>query len=520
MQNVGAAWLMSSVTASPMMVALIQSATSFPAFLLALPAGALADIVDRRRLLLFTQGWMLLAACLLGVLTFAGMSTSWILLALTFAIGVGAAMNSPAWQATLPEMVPPRDLRPAVALNAISANLARAVGPALAGFVIAAVGAGVVFLLNALSFLGVVLVLYRWRPVRPGSKLPAEHTLGAMRAGLRYVRYAQPLRAVLWRTAAFIIFGSTLWALLPVLSRNLGFGSTGYGLLLGCFGAGAVAGGMSLPKVRQKQSTDSLLGAAIVLLAAVNLSLAYVRSFSGLCLVMAMGGLAWIVIMSSLNAAAQTTVPAWVRARALAVYQLVFQGGVAFGSALWGAVASKFDLRTAFMASGIGLILGLVLTSRFRLQAGEALDLTPSVHWPEPTIVIEHLQDAHVLVTVEYRIDPKQASEFALAMEALKVIRLRDGGMSWGLYQDSADPSRVVESFVVESWAEHQRQHERVTQTDLAVEEAVRSFHHGERPKVSHLVQMTEYRKPNHSFRLPTTKSSDSEADNIRPESR
>ena len=520
MQNVGAAWLMSSVSASPMMVALIQSATSFPAFLLSLPAGALADIVDRRRLLLFTQGWMLLAACLLGALTLAGMSTSWVLLALTFAIGVGAAMNSPAWQATLPELVPPRDLRPAVALNAISGNLARAVGPALAGFVIAAAGAGLVFLLNALSFLGVVLVLYRWRPVRPSSRLPAERTLGAMRAGLRYVRYAQPLRAVLWRTGTFIVFGSTLWALLPVLSRNLGFGSTGYGLLLGCFGAGAVTGGMSLPKVRQKQSTDSLLGAAIVLLAAVNLCLAYVRSFSGLCLVMAMGGLAWIVIMSSLNAAAQTTVPAWVRARALAVYQLVFQGGVAFGSALWGAVASKFDLPTAFMAGGIGLILGLVLTSRFRLQAGEALDLTPSVHWPEPAIVIEHPpEDAAVLVTVEYRIDPKQANEFALTMEALKVIRLRDGGMNWGLYQDSVDPSRVVESFVVESWAEHQRQHERVTQTDLAVEAAVRSFHHGERPKVSHLVHMTEYRKPNHSFRLPTTKSS-SEADHIRPESR
>jgi MFS family permease len=275
--------------------------------------------------------------------------------------------------------------------------------------------------------------------------------------------------------------------------------------LLGCFGAGAVTGGMYLPKVRQKQSTDSLLGAAIVLLAAVNLGLAYVRSFSGLCLLMVLGGVAWIVIMSSLNAGAQTAVPAWVRARALAVYQLVFQGGVALGSALWGVVASHFDLRTAFVTSGFGLILGLAVTSRFRLQAGEALDLTPSVHWPEPTIVIEHLQDAPVLVTVEYRIDPKQASEFALAMEALKVIRLRDGGMSWGLYQDSADPSRVVESFVVESWAEHQRQHERVTQTDLAVEAAVRSFHHGERPKVSHLLHMTEYRKPNHSFRPPTT---------------
>ena len=497
MQNVGGAWLMSSLAASPMMVALIQSATSFPAFLLALPAGALADVVDRRRLLLFTQGWMLLAATLLGVLTLGGMTTSWVLLALTFAIGVGAAMNSPAWQAILPEMVPVRDLRPAVALNAMSVNLARALGPALAGLVIAATSAGLVFLLNALSFLGVMLVLYRWRSEPRAGNLPTERTLGAIRAGLRYVRHAQPLRVVLWRTGAFILFGSILWALLPVLSRNLGLRSTGYGALLGCFGIGAVAGGMFLPKVRHRRSTDSLLGAATVLLAAVILGLAYVSSFVGLCLVMVIGGLAWIVIMSSLNAAAQTAVPGWVRARALAVYQLVFQGGVALGSALWGAVASRFDLPTAFLAASFGLILGLVLTSRFRLEAGESLDLTPSLHWPEPTIIIEPSpDDGPVLVMVEYCIDPQQASEFALAMQVLRVIRLRDGGTNWGLYQDSSDVSRVVETFVVESWAEHQRQHERVTRSDRAVEEAVRSFHQGEGPKVSHLFYLRGSRKP------------------------
>jgi MFS family permease len=425
---------------------------------------------------------MLLAATLLGVLTLGGMTTSWMLLALTFAIGLGAAMNSPAWQAILPEMVPARDLRPAVALNAMSVNLARAVGPALAGLVIAATGAGLVFLLNAL---GVMLVLYRWRLEPHAGSLPTERTLGAMRAGLRYVRHAQPLRAVLWHTGAFIPFGSILWALLPVLSRNLGFGSTDYGVLLGCFAIGAVTGGIFLPKLRHRRSTDSLLGAATFLLAAVILGLAYVGLFAGLCLAMAVGGLAWIIIMSSLNAGAQTAVPAWVRARALAVYQLVFQGG---GSVLWGAVASRFDLPTAFVAAALGLILGLVLTSRFRLEAGESLNLAPSLHWPEPAMVIESSpDDGPVLVIVEYRIDPQHAREFALAMQVLRVIRLRDGGMNWGLYQDSADPSRVVETFVVESWAEHQRQHERVTVADLAVEEAVRSFHRGDRPKVSHM---------------------------------
>jgi MFS family permease len=342
-----------------------------------------------------------------------------------------------------------------------------------------------------------MLVLYRWRPEPHTGSLPTERTLGAMRAGLRYVRHAEPLRAVLWRTGAFILFGSILWALLPVLSRTLGFGSTGYGLLLGCFGIGAVAGGVFLPKLHHRRSTDSLLGAATVLLAAVILGLAYVRLFAGLCLAMAVGGLAWIVIMSSLNAGAQTAVPAWVRARALAVYQLVFQGGVAFGSALWGAVASRFDLPTAFVAAALGLILGLVLTSRFRLEAGESLNLTPSLHWPEPAIVIESSpDDGPVLVIVEYRIDPQHAGEFALAMQALRVIRLRDGGMHWGLYQDSADPSRVVETFVVESWAEHQRQHERVTVADLAVEEAVRSFHRGDPPKVSHMFYLGGARKP------------------------
>lgn len=491
MQNVGAAWLMTSLAPSPTMVALVQAATSLPVFLIGLPAGAIADLLDRRRLLLVTQGWMLVVATLLGLLTFLDATTPWLLLSLTFALGLGAAMNGPAWQAITPELVGESELRAAVTLNSVGFNIARAVGPALGGIVVAALGSGAVFILNALSFLGVMIVLYRWPRVAQVSALPAEDVFGAMRAGVRYVRHAPSVQTVLLRTGAFILGGSALWALLPLVARDdLALDATGYGVILGCLGAGAVAGGILLPRIEKKLSTDGLLAGAVVLFALATAGPVYARNFTLLCAVMILGGIGWIAIMSTFNVAAQVTVPAWVRARALAVYAIIGQGGLAIGSALWGAVAERFSLTTTLLCAAATLAAGLVLSLRYPLKLEEKIDLSPSLHWPEPVLSGKPPPDAGpVLVTVEYFIDVAKTHDFTAAMRGVRLERLRDGAYRWGLYNDSAVPSRFVETFVVESWAEHLRQHERVTVADREIEEIVRAFHTGPgAPIITHFI--------------------------------
>jgi MFS family permease len=491
MQNVGAAWLMTSLAPSPTMVALVQAATSLPVFIVGLPAGAIADLVDRRRLLLATQAWMLLAAIALGVLTMMGAMTSGLLLALTFALGLGAAMNGPAWQAITPELVGASELKAAVTLNGVGYNVARAVGPALGGIVVAAFGSGAVFILNALSFLGVMIVLYGWRREPHESKMPAEDVFGAMRAGARYVRHSAVVQAVLIRTCAFIFGGSALWALLPLVARDeLGLDATGYGVILGSLGAGAVIGGVFLPRLERRLSTDVLLAGGVVLFAAATAGPAYTAHFALLCAVMVIGGVAWIALMSTFNVAAQVTVPEWVRARALAVYGIVAQGGVALGSAFWGVVAERLSLTTTLLCAAAALVASLAIAARYRLRLEDEIDFSPSAHWPEPVLAQQPAPDAGpVLITVEYRIDARRAQEFAAAMHGLRSQRLRDGAYRWGLYNDSATPTRFIETFVVESWAEHLRQHSRVTVADKAAEDIARAFHVGATaPVISHLI--------------------------------
>ncbi|HEU4402376.1 MAG TPA: MFS transporter [Candidatus Polarisedimenticolia bacterium] len=491
MQEVGAAWLMTSLSPSPLMVALVQAATTLPIFLLALPAGALADVVDRRRLLITTQTWMLLATGLLGALTLLGATTPWVLLTLTFVIGLGAALNAPAWQAIIPELVTRPALPAALALNGIAINLARAVGPALGGLVVAAAGPWAAFLLNSVSFTGVVVVLYRWRREVRRSALPAERMIGAMTAGLRYVRHAPDLRAVMMRSGAFILFGSALWALLPVVARfELGVGPTGYGLLLGCLGAGAVGGAALLPRLRRAVPINTLVASATLIFATVILLVGLVRSYAPMCLVMVAGGGAWLTLLTSFHSSAQGVLAGWVRGRALAVYLLVFFGGMAGGSALWGMVASHAGPSAALGWAGLGLVAALALTARYRLTTGEGLDLAPSRHWPAPAIVDDAEADrGPVLITVEYRVDPARAAEFARAMRDVRRVRRRDGAFRWDLFNDSEDEWRFLESFFVESWLEHLRQHERLTVDDREFEKRARLFHVGpEPPVVTHFI--------------------------------
>ena len=332
MQDLGGTWLMTSLTSSPVLIALVQAATTFPVFILALLAGALADVVDRRRLLIVTQSWMLLASAALGILTLAGLTTAWLLLGLTFLLGLGAALNAPAWQAIIPELVVRRELPSALALNGIAINLARALGPALGGLIVAAAGPGPTFLLNAVSFLGVIVVLSRWeRPPRQ-SLLPAENLVGALLAGLRYVRHAPDLHAVLLRSSAFIVCGSALPALLPVIVRfTLSGGPADYGLVLGCFGVGAVLGAISLPRLRRALSTDGLVRAASVVYGLVLALPAVAPGIAVLCLGVGLAGLEWMILLTCFHASAQAALAPWVRGRGLAVYLMMFFGGMAGG---------------------------------------------------------------------------------------------------------------------------------------------------------------------------------------------
>ena len=491
MEDVGEAWLMTSLSASTLMVALVETAGSLPIVLLAVPSGAFADIIDRRRLLIITQAWMLIVAATLGLLTIAGVTTPWLLLILAFALGLGAALNAPAWEAITPELVDRKDLPAAVTLGAVAFNVARAVGPALGGLLVAAFGSGPVFLLNAVSFLGVIFVLYRWRRPVAKSNLPPEHVLGAMRAGVRYVRHTPALQAVLVRAAAFILCASALWALLPLVARRgLGLNAAGYGVLLGCLGLGGVTGATFLPKVRQKISTDSLVVGATLIFAAVTIVVGYVHIAALVGGSLFFGGIAWIALLSTFNVAAQTATAAWVRARVLGVYMLAFFGGFAAGSAMWGWIAGRAGISLTLLIAAVGLVVGLTTGIRFKLRCGENLDLTPSAHWPEPKVQAEpEPQAGPVLVTIEYQIDPGDADAFTEAARASGEIKRRDGAFYWNLFRDTADKGRFVETFIVDSWAEHERQHGRLTKADREVEKRAQAFHVGASPpKISHLI--------------------------------
>jgi len=375
MQNVGAGWLMTQLTMSPLMVSLVTAATTLPVFLVILPAGALADLVDRRRFLLITQAWMVAAASLLGILTLMHVITPWVLLGFTFLLGLGAVMNDPAWQAITQEIVSPPQHAPAVALNSVGFNVARAVGPALGGMVIAAAGSGVAFLLNAASFFGVIFFLYRWK--RPSFEHVEKGKVSdAMWAGIRYMRTAPVVQCVLIRTGAFSLAASSLPALLPLLARP--HGVTGYGLLLGSFGLGALAGAAILPRMRRRLSVDGVVAAAILVFAAMTFAAGRVESFHWLSLVLFTSGTAWIGILACLNVAAQTMSPPYLRARALSMYLLVLQGGMALGSAAWGGLATKIGIPLTLSASAVAMVAGLFAVRRYRLTA-QQLALSPSV---------------------------------------------------------------------------------------------------------------------------------------------
>jgi MFS family permease len=410
---------------------------------------------------------------------------------LTFALGLGFALNAPAWQAVVPELVPRAEVPAAVALNGVSVNASRAVGPAMGGVLVAAAGPEAAFLLNALSFVAVLWVLFRWDRPAAGGALPAEHLVGAMRAGVRYVRHAPPFQAVLVRSAAFVSGAAGLWALLPAVAReSADWGPAGYGAMLGSLGVGAVLGTLLLPAVRRGTSADVVVTGGTLLFAASAACVALLPSLWARCLLLFLAGAAWLAVLTTLSSSAQVLLPAWVRARALSVYLLVFFGGMAAGSVLWGLVAGPLGVPLALLASAGWMIVRLAAGLRFRLPAGPPPDVEPACHFPEaPAMPAAEYDRGPVLVTVEYRVPADRAADFRAAVGPLRAARLRDGAIRWDLFQDVEDAERLVEVFLVESWVEHLRQHERVTDEDWAHAAAARALHAGDRPpRVTHLV--------------------------------
>jgi MFS family permease len=491
MNTVGAVTVIAALSDSPTLIALVQTANSVPAVLLALIMGSLADIVDRRRFAIASQGWMLLSVTALAALTLSDVITPGLALGLTFALGAGMASTFVIYQALTQDFVPRSELLAAVALNGVAINLARAVGPAAAGLIIAALSAGALFAVEAgLLALIVGLVMMRVRPPGP-ARASGERFAPAVRAGIRFVRFSPPVRTVLFRGAAFSVSASALWALLPVVALGrLGLSESSFGLLMGCVGCGAILAATMLPRLRRRMPFDRMIALGSLGLAGGLIALAYVPWAELVACLLVVTGACWLTVLSSLNTSAQRVAPGWVRARTLAAFQLVLQGGLAAGSLVWGLVTGVADVETALTIAAGGLVAGVALARRWPLGQTERSDLTPAGVWSNPDVGIEpRPDDGPVLITVEYEIDPSEAERFITAMQELGRVRRRDGGYRWDVYADLERPGIYLETFIVDSWSEHLRQHDRLTVADLELTRLARSFHRGEgAPTVRHLL--------------------------------
>jgi len=490
MYNAASGWLMTTLNPDPLIVSLIQVATTLPMFLFAIPAGALADMFDRRRLLLVAEIGTTAVSTIFAILVWLDAVTPANLLVFTFLTGAGGALTAPAWQSTVPALVPERDLQPAVVLNGIGINISRAVGPALGGIITAAWGVAAPFWINAVSNLGVIGALYWWRPPQKRTgHLPAERFWGAMRNGLRYARHNPHLRATLVRAVGFFLFASAYWALLPLVARSqIAGGPELYGVLLGAIGLGAIAGAFCLPWLKVKLGPNHLTAAGTIGTAVTLVLLGVASNPATALLASIIAGFSWIAVLSALNVSAQVALPEWVRGRGLSLFVTVMFGAMTVGSVIWGKVAGMVGLPAAHFLAAAGALVAMLATWRWQLETG-AVDLTPSMHWPAPIATHGVEQDqGPVLVTVEYRIDPADRDEFLAALERLAQERRRDGAYAWGVFEDAAEEGRMLETFLVESWLEHLRQHERVTNADRVLQSTVQRFHTGSAPKITHLI--------------------------------
>ena len=486
MNDVTAAWVMTSLTTSPVMVAMVQTASTLPVFLLGLPSGALADIIDRRRYFAATQLWVALTALLLATLALTDSLTAPLLLGLTFANGIGLAMRWPVFSAIVPEVVPREHLGAAMALNGISMNLSRVVGPVVAGAILAGVGSGAVFVLNTLLAAMAFATILRWRSTPRSSTLPGERFVGAMRVGWQHVMQSPRMRSVLVRIFFFFLHSSALLALLPLVARNIhGAGPGTYTLMLACIGGGAVVAALYFPRWRMRFNRDQFVIGGTLTHAVMSVVVVFAPNIWIALPAIVVLGMAWISTANSLTLAAQVALPNWVRARGMAIYQMALMGGAAAGSLLWGQVAGWSSVRIAVTcAAGVGPVLWL-LTRQLSVEGGADPDFSPAKPANLPNTAFEvGADEGPVMVTVEYQIDPAESTGFAEVMQKTRRARLRQGALSWGLFRDTAAPGRYIEYFVDESWVEHLRRLERFTAADAGLRERRLAFHRGNGPPV------------------------------------
>jgi MFS family permease len=487
-RDVASGWLMTTLSPSPTMVALVQAALLFPVFLLALPAGALADILDRRKLLVGIQVFLTLVTLAMAAAAATGAMTPGLLLALTFAGGIGAALLQPAFQSIVPELVPKPDLKAAVALNSMGVNVARAIGPALGGVILATAGVALAYLIDALTTLVAVLAFLWWRRDQPRRALPPESFGPAIATGWRYAMGAPALHRILLRAAAFFLFASAYWALLPLIARDLlAGGAPLYGLMLAAIGAGAVAGALLLPRLGRGVASSTLvtLGSLTTALAMAGLALAPPPAIA--LALLGLAGFSWIAVLTQLGVAVQSNLPDWVRARGLAVYLMVFYGGMAAGSALWGGLAEAMSIRDALLVAAAGGALAALLAATVRLPGGSR-DLSPAHAWAAPEVAqAPDPGGGPVLVTLTYQVAPANRRAFQTALAAFSARRRRDGAFGWRLYEDVARPGTFTETFMARNWLDHLRQHDRITTDDAGEQAAFLALAEGP-PHITHLI--------------------------------
>ncbi|MFO1336720.1 MAG: MFS transporter [Burkholderiaceae bacterium] len=484
MNDVAAAWLMTTLTTSPVLVALVQTASTLPVFLLGLPSGALADILDRRRYFAGTQLWVALNAVVLAVLSLADALSAPLLIALTFTNGIGLAMRWPVFAAIVPEIVPRHHMTQALALNGVAMNLSRIVGPVVAGAILAATSSAWVFVLNAVLAFGAFMLILRWKSQHKESALPGERFVGAMRVGWQHVMQSPRMRAVLLRIFLFFLQSTALMALLPLIARQLhGGGPASFTVLLACLGGGAITAALLFPKWRRRFDRDQFVRYGTLVHAAMSLVVVFSPQVWFALPAMVVAGMAWISTANSLTISAQLALPNWVRARGMSIYQMALMGGSAAGSLLWGQVAGLSSVRTAVIAAAVFGPLALLATRKVSVEGGGDEDLTPAQPANVPELAVDVGPDeGPVMVTVEYLIAPDDVTEFGLLMEATRRARLRQGALSWALLRDTTVPGRYVEYFLDENWVEHLRRHERFTAADNELRDRRLALHRGDGP--------------------------------------
>jgi MFS family permease len=486
MNDVAAAWVMTSLTTSPMLIALVQTASSLPVFLLGLPSGALADILDRRRYFMVTQFWIATNAAVLFAVAIADALTAPILLALVFTNGIGLAMRWPVYSAILPEVVPRSHLGEALALNAVAVNTSRVVGPLIAGAIIAAAGDQYVFAINFVISILAGIVLYRWKREAKPSVLPGERFIGAMRLGFQFVRESRRMRDAVVRTAGFFLHSTAIFALLPLVAKGLAGGGAGtFTLLLASLGAGAIFAATQLPRIRKRWNRDqiALWGSIFnaigigILAVAPNVWVAAPAQF--------VSGAAWILVANSVTIAAQLSLPDWVRARGMAIYQMAIMGGAALGAAIWGKLAEMTSIHASLAVAAVSMLVVLAFTHKRTLEGSEDHTPTHPFDEPVPARPVE-MDEGPVMVTIEYLINPGRSAEFDLVMAETRSARLRAGAVSWGLFEDLERPGRFVEYFACDTWVDYLRRFDRFTAADEQLHQRRRALHIAEdAPRIS-----------------------------------